>query len=148
VLILNGLVAGMISHQVEFWSLFAERIQRSWEVWAHLAMGRVLKGSGSPIVGRELAAGRGKRKKQVPRCARNDNSRAFGRSEVGMMGSADASGRGRCVLKRVRRRSGGLFSFGSGPEEVVVGALDGIADGLAPVVGVEGLDVFRPGQDG
>jgi hypothetical protein len=62
------------------------------------------------------------------------------------MGSGDASGRGRCVLKRVRRRSGGLIGFGSGPEEVAVVALDGIADGPAPVVGVEGVDVFVPGK--
>ena len=39
-----------------------------------------------------------------------------------------------------------MFGFGSGREEVVVVGVDGIADGLAPVVGIEGVDVFVLGD--
>ncbi len=39
-----------------------------------------------------------------------------------------------------------LRRFGGGREEVVVVALDGIADGLAPRVGVEGVDVLVLGK--
>jgi len=39
-----------------------------------------------------------------------------------------------------------LRRFGGGREEVVVVALDGIADGLAPAVGVEGVDVLVLGK--
>ena len=49
-------------------------------------------------------------------------------------------------MRRVRRRSGGLFRFGGGREEIVVVALDRIADGPAPAVGVEGVDVFILGK--
>jgi len=40
----------------------------------------------------------------------------------------------------------GLFAFGVGWEDVVVVAVDGVADGFAPVVGVEGVDVFLLGD--
>ena len=43
-----------------------------------------------------------------------------------------------------RRR--GLLGFGFGREEVVVVVVDGIADGFAPVVGIEGVDVFVLGD--
>ena len=36
----------------------------------------------------------------------------------------------------------GLFGFGVGREEIVVVAVDGLADGFAPAVGAEGVDVF------
>jgi len=39
-----------------------------------------------------------------------------------------------------------LFVFGFGREEVVVVGVDGIADGFAPVVGIEGVDVFVLGD--
>jgi len=39
-----------------------------------------------------------------------------------------------------------LFGFGGGREEVVVVAFDRIADGLAPVVGVESLTIFVLGD--
>ena len=40
----------------------------------------------------------------------------------------------------------GLFGFGVGREEVVVVAVDGVADGLAPAVRAEGVDVFVLGE--
>jgi len=40
----------------------------------------------------------------------------------------------------------GLFGFGGGREEVVVVVVDGVADGLAPGVGAEGVDVFMLGE--
>ncbi len=40
----------------------------------------------------------------------------------------------------------GLTEFGGGREAVVVVAFDGIADGSAPVIGVEGLTVFVLGD--
>ena len=40
----------------------------------------------------------------------------------------------------------GLFGLGVGREEVAVVALDGIADGLAPAVGVEGVDILVLGK--
>ena len=39
-----------------------------------------------------------------------------------------------------------LFVFGFGREEVVVVGVDGIADGFAPAVRVEGVDVFVLGD--
>jgi hypothetical protein len=39
-----------------------------------------------------------------------------------------------------------LLGFGFGREEVVVVVVDGIADGFAPVVGIEGVDVFVLGD--
>ncbi len=60
------------------------------------------------------------KKKQVPRCARNDNSRAFGRAVRPLVGLGMAG------------RAG-----------VVV---DGAADGLAPAVGTEGVDIFLLGD--
>jgi len=61
----------MISDQSEDRPLHAERIRRSWEARKCGAM--------VPVVGRwvKLGMGRGKRKKQIPRYARNDNSRAL-----------------------------------------------------------------------
>ncbi len=50
---------------------------------------------------------------------------------------------GRCGLFG---SGGGLFGFGVGREAVVVVAFDGIADGFAPAVGVEGVDVFLLGD--
>src|SRR5437870_1854076 len=40
----------------------------------------------------------------------------------------------------------GLFGFGGGREAVVVVAFDGVADGLSPAVGAEGVDVFVLGD--
>ncbi len=40
----------------------------------------------------------------------------------------------------------GRFELGVGREEVVVVAFNGIADGLAPVIGVEGLTIFVLGD--
>jgi hypothetical protein len=40
----------------------------------------------------------------------------------------------------------GSVGFGVGREEVVVVAVDGSADGFAPAVGVEGVDVFVLGE--
>ncbi len=37
-------------------------------------------------------------------------------------------------------------TMGAGREEVVVVAVDGIADGLAPAVGAEGVDIFLLGE--
>src|SRR5229473_8262793 len=37
-------------------------------------------------------------------------------------------------------------TMGGGPEEVVVVVVDGIADGLAPAVGTEGVDIFLLGD--
>jgi hypothetical protein len=45
---------------------------------------------------------------------------------------------------RLERRRRGLF--GGGREEVVLVVLDGIADGLSPVVGAEGVGVFVLGE--
>ena len=39
-----------------------------------------------------------------------------------------------------------LLGLGFGREEVVVVVVDGIADGFAPVVGIEGVDVFVLGN--
>jgi hypothetical protein len=39
-----------------------------------------------------------------------------------------------------------LLAFGFGREEVVVVGVDGIADRFAPVVGIEGVDVFMLGD--
>ena len=41
---------------------------------------------------------------------------------------------------------GGRVGFRSGWEEVVVVVVDGVADGLAPAVGAEGVDVFLLGD--
>jgi hypothetical protein len=43
-------------------------------------------------------------------------------------------------------RLAGLFGFGVGREEVVVIVVDGVADGLAPGVRAEGVDVFVLGE--
>jgi len=40
----------------------------------------------------------------------------------------------------------GLFGSGSGREEVVFVGVDGVADGFAPAVGAEGVDVFVLGD--
>jgi len=40
----------------------------------------------------------------------------------------------------------GWFGFGGGREEVVAVVVDGVADGLAPAVGAEGVDVFLFGD--
>src|SRR5437667_6442137 len=40
----------------------------------------------------------------------------------------------------------GLFGLGGGREAVVVVAFDGVADGLSPAVGAEGVDVFVLGD--
>src|SRR5260370_39242755 len=40
----------------------------------------------------------------------------------------------------------GLLGFGGGREEVVVVVVDGVADGLAPGVGAESVDVFVLGE--
>ena len=37
-------------------------------------------------------------------------------------------------------------TMGGGPEEVVVVVVDGIADGLAPAIGTEGVDIFLLGD--
>src|SRR6266849_5183983 len=39
-----------------------------------------------------------------------------------------------------------MFGFGVGREAVVIVVVDGVADGFAPVVGVEGVDVFLLGD--
>ena len=52
-------------------------------------------------------------------------------------------------IRAKRRRRGGL-GFGSGGragrEEVVVVVVDGVADGLAPAAGTEGVDIFLLGD--
>jgi hypothetical protein len=40
----------------------------------------------------------------------------------------------------------GLFGFGGGREAVVEVVVDGVADGFAPAVGVESVDVFVLGD--
>ncbi len=40
----------------------------------------------------------------------------------------------------------GLCGVGRGREEVVVVVVDGVADGLAPAVGAEGVDIFLLGE--
>lgn len=46
----------------------------------------------------------------------------------------------------LRRERLGLFGFGGRRESVVVVGFDGIADGFAPVVGLEGLTIFVLGD--
>ena len=60
--------------------LHAERIRRSSEARECAAMGPV---AGRVVwLGRKLGMGRGERKKQIPRCARNDRSRLLRRVEA------------------------------------------------------------------
>src|SRR5258708_39718404 len=54
----------------------------------------------------------------------------------------------RLRLRGMRLRRFRLFGFGGGREAVVVITFDGVADGFAPVVGVEGVDVFLLGDVG
>ena len=67
---------GMISDQPEDRPLHSERIRRSWEAGECAVMGL-----------EEVASGEWRvtslKKKQIPRCARNDNSRALRRVETG-----------------------------------------------------------------
>jgi len=60
------------------------------------------------------------------------------------MGSLRPTGlkTGHCMGSLIR----GLFGFGVGREAVVVVVLDGIADGFAPAVRAEGVDVFVLGD--
>ncbi len=62
----------------------------------------------------------------------------------GGMGSLRPTGlkTGHCMGSLIR----GLFGFGVGREAVVVVVLDGIADGFAPAVRAEGVDVFVLGD--
>jgi hypothetical protein len=74
-----GLVVEPGPHPSEDGPPPAERIQRSWEVKECAAMG--------PVVGfGEVASGEWRvtslKKKQIRRCARNDNSRGFRRAEA------------------------------------------------------------------
>jgi hypothetical protein len=48
--------------------------------------------------------------------------------------------------RRTGLKTGHYMLFGRRREEVVVIGVDGIADGFAPVVGVEGVDVFVLGD--
>ena len=77
-------------HRSEDQPLHAERIRRSWEATKCGAMGFEEVASG------EWRVASGK-KKQIPRCARNDNSRRFGRAgveaEVGVIGPVWVRGR-------------------------------------------------------
>ena len=70
-----GLVVEPEPHPSEDGPLPAERIRRSWEVKECAAMGFEKVASG------EWRVTSGKRK-QIPRCARNDNSRGFRRAET------------------------------------------------------------------
>src|SRR5216684_7213525 len=51
---------------------------------------------------------------------------------------------------RAKRRGGGGLGLGrgggGGGEEVVVVVVDGVADGLAPAAGTEGVDIFLLGE--
>ena len=97
-----GLVVDLGPHPSEDEPGPAERIRRSWEATKCAAMG--------PVVGR------GKRRKQVPRCARNDNLQV--RFEAGSMGGRrrvvgpqSAAGRAEVgievgVIRAVRVRAG------------------------------------------
>src|SRR6266852_6195702 len=74
-----GLVVDLGPHPSEDGPLPAERIRRSWGVKECVAMG--------PVVGfGEVASGEWRvtslKTKQIPRCARNDNSRGFRRAEA------------------------------------------------------------------
>src|SRR5258708_39634346 len=52
----------------------------------------------------------------------------------------------RLRLRGMRLRRFRLFGFGGGREAVVAITFDGVADGFAPVGGVEGVDVFLLGD--
>src|SRR5260370_42301149 len=60
-------------------------------------------------------------------------------------GGSGLWGGGRVRPSRSSRR-GRFGLLGGGRGEGVVGAVDGVADGLAPGVGAEGVDVFMLGE--
>jgi hypothetical protein len=88
--------------------LHAGRIRHSWEAGEFVAMGR--------FVGlAEVASGEWRvaslKKKQFPRCARNDNSRTFGRAVTQVAGSGFVERRvGVILVRRIRGRAPRLRS--------------------------------------
>src|SRR5216684_3460132 len=57
-------------------------------------------------------------------------------------------GKSRFLARQIlpERRKRGLFGLGGGREKVVVVAVDGVADGFAPAVRAERVDVFLLGD--
>ena len=102
--------------------LHAERIRRSWEAGECVAFGPAPTRSGSPIVV-GLVAGRGKRKKQVPRRARNDNSRALAQAGVETGWRAGRWGKRKKQVLRCARNDNSRAFGRAGVEVEVMGTV-------------------------
>jgi hypothetical protein len=101
------------------------------------AFGRVPTRSGSPIVGvgRQVVA-----RWRAGRVGETDSRRSPGPAGT----SSDRPLHGESDPRAGGRGSG--VGFGDGQEEVVLVVFDGVADGLAQVVGAEGVGVFVLGE--